>query len=124
MQILFIFWIALLPIFNSPAVAPAAASKASVGRDYCDIYGSVYLERDPRYKNTASRIVFLNEEEAFANMVVYRENNKLFADGRAIWFITPTKAFANHILYVTDQRHQADFTVYFTDVRSSATCRD
>lgn len=124
MQILFIFWIALLPLFTSPATAPAPISEASVGRDYCDIYGAVYLERDPRYKNTASRIVFLNEEEAFANLVVYRENNKLFADVTAIWFITPNKAFANHILYVTDQRHQADFTVYFTDVRSSATCRD
>lgn len=111
-------------MFKSPAVAPAATSEASIGRDYCDIYGSVYLERDPRYKNTASKIVFLNEEEAFANLVVYRENNKLFADGRGIWFITPTKAFADHILYVTDQRLQADFTVYFTDVRSSATCRD
>ncbi|MFD3002135.1 DUF6150 family protein [Pontibacter toksunensis] len=124
MHLLFIFWIALLPMFNSPAAAPAAAGETRFGRDYCDIYGSVYLERDPKYKNTASRIVFLNEEEAFANMVVYRENNKLFADGRAIWFVTPTKAFADHILYVTDQRHQADFTVYFTDVRSSATCRD
>lgn len=124
MQILFIFWLALLPLFTSPVTVPAPASRASVDRDYCDIYGAVYLERDPRHKNTASRIVFLGEEEAFANLVVYRENNKLFADATGIWFITPNKAFANHILYVTDQRHQADFTVYFTDVRSSATCRD
>lgn len=124
MQILFIFWMALLPLISTPPVAPAPTGEVSVDRDYCDIYGAVYLERDPRYKNTASKIVFLNEEEAFANMVVYRENNKLFADGTAIWYITPNKAFANHILYVTDQRYQADFTVYFTDVRSSATCRD
>ncbi|RDV14066.1 hypothetical protein DXT99_15975 [Pontibacter diazotrophicus] len=124
MRIYFIFWMALLPLFNSPATAPAPAREAIVERDYCDIYGAVYLERDPRYKNDASKIVYLNEEEAFANLVVYRENNKLFADGTGIWFITPSKAFANHILYVTEQRHQADFTVYFTDMRSSATCRD
>ena len=124
MQLLFIFWMSLLPFFTPAAVAPAPDKETSVGKNYCDIYGAVYLERDPRYKNTASRIVFLNEDEAFANMVVYRENNKLFADGRGIWFITPNKAFADHILFVTDQRLQADFTVYFTDVRSSATCRD
>lgn len=96
----------------------------SAGKSYCHVYGSVYLERNPMYKNTASAIVFLDEEEAFANLVVYRESNKLFADGPAIWYITPSKAFANHILYVTDKRHEADFTVFFTDVRSSATCRD
>lgn len=114
----------MLPHIHTPPVAPASAGEVNIDRDYCAIYGAVYLERDPRYKNTASKIVFLNEEEAFANMVVYRETNKLFADGTGIWYITPNKAFANHILYVTDQRYQADFTVYFTDVRSSATCRD
>lgn len=124
MQILWMGWMALLPHFVTPATAPAPVSGVSAAKDYCHVYGAVYLERDPRYKNTASAIVFLNEEEAFANLVVYRENNKLFADGPGIWFITPHKAFANHILYVTDQRYQADFTVFYTDVRSSATCRD
>ncbi|WP_233555571.1 DUF6150 family protein [Pontibacter oryzae] len=118
MQILFILWMALLPHLTPTPVKPA------VTRNHCQIFGSVYLERNPIYKNTASHVVYLGEEEAFANMVVYRENNKLFADGTAIWFITPNKAFADHILYVTEQRYQADFTVHFTDVRSFATCRD
>ncbi|WP_237587075.1 hypothetical protein [Pontibacter russatus] len=124
MYLLFTSWLALFPVFRTPATAPAPASTFSAAKDYCHVYGAVYLERDPRYKNTASAIVFLNEEEAFANMVVYRENNKLFADAPAIWYITPHKAFANHILYVTDQRNLADFTVFYTDVRSSAICRD
>lgn len=123
-NILFICWLALLPSEKPAATAPVPASETRIAKDYCHVYGAVYLERDPRYKNTASAIVFLNEEEAFANMVVYRENNKLFADGPGIWYITPHKAFANHILYVTDQRNLADFTVFYTDVRSSATCRD
>lgn len=92
--------------------------------DYCKIYGSVYLERDPKYKNTASYTVFLGEEEVYANMMVYRESNKLFADGTAIWYITPTKAFADHILYVTDNRNLADFSVHYTTVRSYAACRE
>jgi len=119
MPILFTFWLALLPFFKptAPAVAPA-------GNDHCRIYGSVYLERDPKYKNDARYTVFLNEDEAFADMVVYRENNKLFADATAVWYITPKKAFADHILFVTDNRNLADITVHFTTVRSFATCRE
>ncbi|MCJ8164811.1 hypothetical protein MKJ04_08140 [Pontibacter sp. E15-1] len=124
MQILFISWLALFPFLKAPAPMPAAATELSLGKSYCHIYGAVYLERNQMYKNRTSATVFLNEDEAFANLVVFRESNKLFADGPAIWYLTPNKAFANHILYVTDQRHLADFTVHFTDVRSAAVCRD
>ncbi|MBC5994698.1 hypothetical protein [Pontibacter cellulosilyticus] len=124
MQILITFWLALAPMFLTPKAAPAEAKKAAVARDYCKIYGAVYLERDPKYKNTAAYTVYLNEEEAFANMIVYRENNKLFADATAIWYLTPNKAFADHILYVTDNRNFADFSVHYTNVRSFATCRE
>lgn len=120
MPVLFTFILALFPLMK----APTPALPMATGKDFCQIYGSVYLERDPKYKNTAAYTVFLNEEEAFANMVVYRENNKLFADATAIWYITPNKAFADHIIYVTDNRNFADFTVHFTDVRSYATCRE
>jgi len=117
MPILLALWISLLP-YTGLALAP------EVARNHCQVYGAVYLERNPLYKNTASHVVYLGEEEAFADMVVYRESNKLFADAPAVWFVTPNKAFADHVLYVTEQRHQADFTVFFTDVRSFATCRD
>ncbi|PRY07869.1 hypothetical protein CLV24_12259 [Pontibacter ummariensis] len=124
MQILFILWMTLLPFLDTPTIAAAPTSVSSTGKNFCQIYGAVYLERDPLYKNTASYLVFLDEEEAFADMVVYRENNKLFADKEGIWYITPNRAFADHILYVTDKRNLADITVHFTDVRSSATCRE
>jgi hypothetical protein len=123
-QILFIYWMTLVALFTTPAAAPSPAERAGIGRDYCNIYGAVYLELNPMYRNTATATVFLKEDEAFADLVVYRENNKLFADGTGIWYITPSKAFADHVLYVTDQRHLANFTVYFTDVRSSAICRE
>jgi hypothetical protein len=121
MPILFTLWLALLPYFKTDAPKPDAEN---IVKDYCRIYGAVYLERDPKYRNTASHTVFLGEEEAFADMVVYRENNKLFADATAVWYLAPNKAFADHILYVTDNRNLADITVHFTDVRSFATCRD
>ncbi|WP_439880441.1 DUF6150 family protein [Pontibacter sp. MBLB2868] len=124
MHIFFTLWLAFLPLLPAGSTISAPVSAPAASRDYCKIYGSVYLERDPKYKNTASYTVFLNEEEAFANMVVYRENNKLFADGTAIWYLTPSKAFADHVLYVTENRNFADFTVHYTDVRSFATCRE
>ena len=120
MNLLFNLWLVLLPLLKEPAPARQPVTAA---RDFCRVYVSVYLDRDPKYKNTASYTVFLNEEEAFANMVVFRENNKLFADGTAIWYITPNKAFADHIVFVTGNRNFADFTVHFTDVRSFAECR-
>ena len=119
-----ILWLWLAPLLFTTETRPASTAKVAVGRDICKVYGAVYLERDPKYKNTATYTVYLNEEEAFANMIVYRENNKLFADGTAIWYLTPNKAFADHILYVTDNRNFADFSVHFTNVRSFATCRE
>lgn len=116
------FWLSLLPYLAAPQpTAPIPVTVAS--KDICRIYGSVYLERDPKYKNTAAYTVYLGEEEAFANMVVYRESNKLFADATGVWHITNKKAFADHVLYVTDNRNFADFTVHFTNVRSYAACR-
>jgi hypothetical protein len=122
MPILFALFLSLLA--PQEVINSFPASEKIVIKDYCKIYGSVYLERDPRYKNTASHTVFLDEEEVYANMIVYRENNKLFADGTAIWYITPTKAFADHILFVTDNRNFADFSVHYTTVRSYATCSE
>ncbi|MEJ8804535.1 DUF6150 family protein [Pontibacter sp. H249] len=124
MQILITFWFTLLPLFLAENEASAPVEEVVAARDFCKVYGSVYLERDPKYKNTASYTVFLEEDEAFANMVVYRESNKLFADATAVWYITSKKAFADHIVYVTDNRNFADFTVHFTKVRSFAACRE
>lgn len=122
MPILFALFLSLFAPEQALVVVPA--SKGIAINDYCKIYGSVYLERDPKYKSTASYTVFLGEEEVYANIVVYRESNKLFADDLGIWYITPTKAFADHILYVTDNRNLADFSVHYTTVRSYAGCRE
>lgn len=119
MQILVLLYIVLLPHLGG-----AGKATPQPPQDYCKLYGTVYLERDPLYRSTASHMVYLQEEEAFADMVVFRESNKLFADEAAVWYITQSRAFADHVLYVTTQRHQADFTVHFTDARAFATCRD
>jgi hypothetical protein len=124
MHIILTIWLMVAPLLLVHDSRPATTKQITTSRNFCKVYGAVYLERDPKYKNTASYTVYLDEEEAFANMVVYRENNKLFADGTAIWYLTPKKAFADHIIYVTENRNFADFTVHYTDVRSFATCRE
>ncbi len=118
-----IFSLLLLPFFSVPASEPVTTPVVA-NRDYCKIYGAIYLEHDSKFKNTASHTVFLGEEEAFANLVVFKEKNKLFADDAGLWYITPNKAFADHVLFVTENRNLAAFSVHFTEVRSLAACRE
>ena len=123
MNIIIILLLQVFAFTVSPVAPAPVAQPVSGQKDYCRIYGSVYLERDPKYKNTAAYTVYIEKEDAFANMIVYRESNKLFADATAVWYITPKKAFADHVLYVTENRNLAQFSVYFTDARAFAECR-
>lgn len=112
-----------------PAAAPAAPRLApALGQaggyaDPCKLYGSVYLERDPRRRGFCSATVFVEQQEAFASLVVFEEANKLFADKAGLWYITDARDFADFTVLVTDNRSFADFGIYYTKVRSFAGCR-
>jgi hypothetical protein len=90
----------------------------------CRMYGSVYLTSDPRQKSFARYIVFVEKEETYADLLVFRENNKLFADGPGLWYLTANRDFADHIFFVTDKRAFADFAIHYTDKRTFAGCRE
>ena len=92
--------------------------------DFCSIYGSVYLTSDPKYKSLARYIIYLEPEEAFANLVVFKEENKLFADKVGLWYPAPAHDFADHVLFVTTNRAFADFSVFYTKSRSFAGCKE
>jgi hypothetical protein len=92
--------------------------------DFCRIYGSVYFERDPRRKAGTHFTIYEETEEAFANLVVYKEDNKLFADAPGLWYVTPTRDFADFVVFVSPNRNLADFGVYFTRIRSFAGCKE
>jgi len=92
--------------------------------DFCRIYGSVFLTSDPKYKSLARYVVYLETEEAFANLVVFKEENKLFADKPGLWYPAPAHDFADHVLFVTTNRAFADFSVFYTKSRSFAGCRE
>ncbi|MDO7876839.1 hypothetical protein Q5H93_18990 [Hymenobacter sp. ASUV-10] len=101
-----------------PAVAPAGSY------DPCKIFGSVYLETDPRRRGNCFGVVYIEPEEAFANLIVFKENNKLFADKAGLWAEAPNREFADYALFVTTDRGQADFSIHYTTVRSFAGCKN
>lgn len=117
---------ALLAFASAPAGAAVAASAgAPVGSyDPCKIYGSVYLETDPRRRGNCFGVVYIEPEEAFANLIVFRENNKLFADKAGLWAEAPSREYADYALFVTTDRGQADFSIHYTTVRSFAGCKN
>lgn len=90
----------------------------------CRMFGSVHLTSDPKQRNFARYVVYIEPEETYADLLVFKENNKLFADGPGLWFMTSSRNFADHIFYVTTNRAFADFSICFTDKRTFAGCRN
>lgn len=110
--------------FAGPAPRVPFVAAAPVGSiEPCRIYGSVYLERDPRRKSFCFGTLYEEPQEAFADVLIYRESNKLFADKAGLWYLTDTRDFADYVLFVADKRELADFSMHFTDVRNYAGCR-
>ncbi|WP_236704886.1 DUF6150 family protein [Hymenobacter sp. AT01-02] len=121
-SVLFSGLLALSPFQPAPRV-PFVAATQPVSVEPCRIYGSVYLETDPRRKNYCFGTLYIEAEDTFADVLVYKETNKLFADKAGLWYITDSPSFADYSLFVTPQRNLADFAIYFTKVRSFAGCR-
>ena len=91
------------------------------GFDVCQLYGVVYVTGNP---NEANFKVYIEESEAFADLVVYQEENRLMADRPGIWFITDKPAFANFSIYFERNLGLADFAIFYTDILSFAGCNN
>lgn len=117
-----LWWQPAAPAPVAP-LAPAVARPAGGYADPCKLYGAIYLERDPRRRGFCSATVYVEQQEAFANLVVFEEVNKLFADKAGLWYLTDARDFADFTVLVTDNRSFADFGIYYTKVRSFAGCR-
>ena len=117
-------------LWHPAAVAPKPnASEITINplsRDpeFCSLYGSVFLTSDPKYKRMARYVVYLEPDEAFANLIVFKEENKLFADKPGLWYPAPAHDFADYILFITPNRAFADFSVFYTTSRSFAGCKE
>ncbi|GGG46834.1 DUF6150 family protein [Hymenobacter glacieicola] len=106
-----------------PALPTPLAATVVRSVDPCRLYGSVYLETDPRRRSQCFGVVYQEPEEAFADVLVYQETNKLFADKVGLWYLTDSRDFADYVLFVTDNRNLADFSFHYTKARAFAGCR-
>lgn len=123
LPIFFLFWGLGSPTgaaVKVPAPGPAIAPREP---EICRMFGSVYLTSDPKQKNYARFIVYLEPEDTYADLFVFKETNKLFADAPGLWYLTPSRNFADHIFFVTTNRAFADFSIYYTKARTLAGCR-
>ncbi len=89
------------------------------GFDACQLYGVVYITENP---NEANFRVYLEDSEAFADLVVFLEENRLMADESGVWHISNIPAFANFSIYFERSRGLADFSIFYTDILSFAGC--
>src|SRR5690349_15775103 len=110
-SITFLLWI-LPVVFVSAGNSIPPQKPAVAAPDFCRIYGSVYFERDPRKKSGTQYTIYEESEEAFANLVVYKEDNKLFADAPGLWHEASNRDFADFVVFVSPNRNLADFGVY------------
>ena len=86
---------------------------------YCKIYGS-FFEVD--YAHQADYIIYEEESEGSADVIVYEQLNRLYADRPGMWFFTDKKDFAQYKIYFSKKRQDAHFSVYFTTFESFAGC--
>jgi hypothetical protein len=104
------------------ALSPAKVA-APAGVEPCKIYGSIYLETDPRRRSNCFATVYVEPEEAFADVLVYQETNKLFADKAGLWYPADNREFADYNLFVTTDRNLAEFSIHYIKVRTFAGCK-
>jgi hypothetical protein len=125
MKILAILYFFLLSWGAAPGPAPQlsepAPPSAALSRpDVCQLKGVVYVTEIPE---EAHFRVFVEEYESSARLLVFSEENRLFADQPGVWHFTRKRAFSNFTIYLTDTRAFADFTIAYTDIASFAGCR-
>jgi hypothetical protein len=87
----------------------------------CDLYGTVYIEKE---KTLADFSIYIEEtSESFADLVIFREDNQLFADKSGIWYFTDNRGLAQYRVFIEKNKDRADFSIFYTDTRSFAGCR-
>lgn len=87
--------------------------------DPCDIFGRVYIESNPRYAHFK---VYEDDSEAFSDIIIFEEENSLYANEVGHWSFVDDRDFADVYIYFEKERNLADFSVYYTDYESFAGC--
>lgn len=96
----------------------ARAPKATPS-NLCDIYGYIYLETGDR---RADYKFYVEESEFSADLVVFQEENPLYADASGHWFITDRREEADYILKQVPRESGSDFIIFYTEYEYRAGC--
>ena len=78
--------------------------------DYCSIYGHIYLT------STAAKaefIVFVENQESFADLVVFKERSSAYANQVGKWCFVEDGRLADYYIYITKNISEADFTIAY-----------
>lgn len=84
----------------------------------CQIFGTVFLTE---IAQEADFVVFI-EEDVTPDLTVYVPANRLYADSPGKWYFVKEKPFADYRIFITDNRHYANFTIAYTEVEEFAGC--
>lgn len=101
-----------------PLVFLCSSNKAPM-LDPCQIFGVAYIEDNP---NQAHFRVYEEDSEAFADIILFEESNRLYATKVGIWSFTDKRDFADFYVYFEESKGLSDFSVYFTEFESFAGC--
>ena len=96
------------------------AQQAVAQNGWCQLKGAVFVDSNPtriQYR------VYLEESESFADLLVFKASNTLFADKPGLWYFTDSRAQAVVSILMVKERSQADFSIHFVDAESFAGCQ-
>jgi len=85
----------------------------------CKVYGNIYLVSKA---DDATYRVYVEDNEYSADIVVFTENNQLLATQTGKWFFVKYIHLADYTIYLTKDRSEANFTVFFTNIDDLARC--
>lgn len=85
----------------------------------CNVYGAVHVLKE---KRGADYIIYMEESDAFADLLVFKEEHKLYADKSGLWFLEKNKGLADYRIYITKNQDEADFSVFYIDSPTFAGC--
>lgn len=87
---------------------------------FCHVFGSIAVVEDPR---RAHYKVYIEESEGLADLIVFDEEIKLYADRRGIWHFMENPGLADYVIYFEETKSFADFSIFYTDIESFAGCQ-
>jgi hypothetical protein len=87
--------------------------------DYCQVYGSIYFTSKAA---DADFVVFVESQESFANVVIFKELAPNYANQIGKWHLVEDARLADYNIFISPNMSQSDFTIAFTDTESFAGC--